>query len=831
MNIIVRYLLRSIGENRLRTALIVLAISLSSALFFATSGLGSTIEATYTRVLETEFGLSHIMIRADRNSPSPFVSPRNARQLADRTAWITQAISGSGRMAGAPETDPFQIRGMSVSDMEQMSPFATDRPLLDSSFQGRQIVLSRPDTEELGLRVGDWLQLEIGGNPRPVAMQLAAVAEPVGYFHGNSGSIHALIPFDTAASLFGTAGRAGTVFVRAREESERFSLEAALQELYPRVRVQQTILPEERAEFANTVVIPFRIMLFLVIAVSVFIIYSTFQVITAERLPTVGTFRSIGATRRMVTRVLYGEAVAYGVLGAALGLLLGVLILNGMTAVAARGFGRAASGARATFGLQDAVGAIAMALFLPVMSAAIPIHRVAKIPVKDVILQLHSFTGGSKDRTVSGAGLLALGAILPATAPANAILVWYFVGLVCTFIGTVFVIPFFTRSFVRLLQYVYHHAFGNIGRLAAMNLRDNGGIINNIVLLCIGITGVFLITTISGSVAEQAGNLYRNARFDLEIHGGARSAAFERRLLHLPEVQDTYGHFIASNVQIPTHSGRIRRVMGIYPDRFQDFWRFEYSEAASTLLPRLNDGRTVIVSYTLRERYGLTAGDTIDLAFNRRVASYTVIGFVSTLWSNGDMAMISERFLRQDHGAGSYNALYVVATRDPYETQAAIAARFGHEGYWSRTVSQIAQRGRDSNQELFFLLQGFSLMAMLLGTVGVVNNFIISFLDRKRSFALFRSTGMSGKQLRRMLFIEAATVGAVGASAGLMVAGLMLQTIPLLLESFRVFIPLEFPPLTALGMIGAGILIAVTASVGPAMRTRRMNIIEALKYE
>lgn len=831
MNIIVLYLLRSIAEKRLRTSLIVLAVSLSTALFFATSGLGTTIEASYTRVLESEFGSSHILVRADRNSPSAYVSPRNAFTLALRTEWISQAVTGSGRVFGRPDTDTVQLRGMSLTDMNSMGPVVTDQPIGDDSFRGRSIILSHHDASILGLEAGDWLQLELGGSSRPVAVQLAATAAAAGYFRDGSGTIPALVPFDTAASLFGTAGRASVVYLRARTEADRYRLENDLQELYPRFRVQQTITPEERTEFANTVVIPFRIMLFLVIAVSVFIIYSTFQVITAERLPTVGTFRSIGATRRMVTRVLYGEALAYGVLGALFGLLLGVFILNGMTAVAARGFGRAAAGTRAAFGIADVASASAMAILLPLFSAAIPITRVSRIPVKDVILQLYSLASHKRDRTVAGAGLLALGAILPTAAPPESLLLWYFLGLVCTFFGGVFVIPFFTRSFVRLLQVAYHHAFGNIGRLAAMNLRDNAGIINNIVLLCIGIAGVFLITTISDSVAEQAGNLYRTAQFDLEIYGGNRSVTFERRLRRIPEVADTYGHFVASHVPVSGHARRIRRIMGVYPDRFHRFWRFEYSEAAETLLPRLDSDRNVIVSYSLRERYGLSVGDLVELEFNRRTASYRVVGFVSTLWSNGDMAMVSERFFRQDHGAGHYNALYATATGNAEDAQAAITDLFAREGFWSRTVAQIAQRGRDSNQELFFLLRGFSLMAMLLGTVGIVNNFIISFLDRKRSFALFRSSGMSRKQLRRMLFIEAATVGIVGASAGLMIAALMLYTIPLLLESFRVFIPLSFPPGTALAMIAAGMLITVFASVGPTVRTGRMNIIEALKYE
>ena len=43
--------------------------------------------------------------------------------------------------------------------------------------------------------------------------------------------------------------------------------------------------------------IPFMFMLILVVLISTFIIYTSFKVITLERLPMLGTFRSIGATK------------------------------------------------------------------------------------------------------------------------------------------------------------------------------------------------------------------------------------------------------------------------------------------------------------------------------------------------------------------------------------------------------------------------------------------------------------------------------------------------------------------------------------------------------
>lgn len=67
---------------------------------------------------------------------------------------------------------------------------------------------------------------------------------------------------------------------------------------------------------------------------SVFIIFSSYKVITLERLPVIGTFRSIGASEKTTTKILLLESLIYGITGGLLSIPLGYgilkLILNGL---------------------------------------------------------------------------------------------------------------------------------------------------------------------------------------------------------------------------------------------------------------------------------------------------------------------------------------------------------------------------------------------------------------------------------------------------------------------------------------------------------------------
>src|SRR5690625_5922497 len=63
----------------------------------------------------------------------------------------------------------------------------------------------------------------------------------------------------------------------------------------------------------------------IIVMISAYVILSLSKVIIAERMPTVGTFRSLGATKGMINRLLSMEFLLYGIIGAVIGLILALL--------------------------------------------------------------------------------------------------------------------------------------------------------------------------------------------------------------------------------------------------------------------------------------------------------------------------------------------------------------------------------------------------------------------------------------------------------------------------------------------------------------------------
>lgn len=70
MGTILKYILKNIWEKKFRTFLIVIAITSSAALFFASNAIAGTMTVMYENQMRMQTGQASLLIRADDQSPS-----------------------------------------------------------------------------------------------------------------------------------------------------------------------------------------------------------------------------------------------------------------------------------------------------------------------------------------------------------------------------------------------------------------------------------------------------------------------------------------------------------------------------------------------------------------------------------------------------------------------------------------------------------------------------------------------------------------------------------------------------------------------------------------
>lgn len=834
MFIIFKFLFNNIKERKLRTILIIISIAVSSALYFGSNALATTLEIMFEERIKQWTGSADIIIHARWGSPSDFFNTTKLNAYEDKLEYVIGSIWGNAEYTDEEEELNLQLRGMDFDELQVMNPVVIKEQDNLFPFKGKKIIIGEYTAEKYGLAAGETIELTI--NDARMRFFVSGIVYSTGFFLNEADEPVAIVPIDTLASIYDVRGRIAVAFVKAKDPLQIPYLINEISREYNRYMVREPVSRRMLSQQINNMTMPFKISLILVMLTSIFIIYTSFQVLTRERLPVIGTFRSIGATKITTSSVLFSESSAYGVIGGALGSFLGIGILYIMAKISMPEW-LLAAGFRIEFSFLELFAAFSAGLIICLVSSAIPIIRISKIPIKDIILNLyHNYFTLKKGKEISGVILLFLGIIMPYILPRSFGIIISLISIVSVITGIIIIIPLITKALIKLFEKIYLFIFGNIGVLAVKNIRDDKNIFNNISLLAIALCGIFIINVISDSVIQGIIQVSREKKYDIEFRIWHSDRITESRIHALEGVTGTLGLYRRHNIKVTPYDEEIRVIYGVNKRKFLDFWVVRTNENIEDLVAELDNGRNIILSNTLRFSLNVKKGDLLDLVFDDETnisRSYRIIGFFDSLDYYGSIAFVSDRNLKLDAGMDNFSSILIKAPVDTENVVEIIKNAFTNRRPHIETLKEREEREVKSQEPMFNIMKGFSIIALLISFIGIINNLLISFIDRKRSFALFRSVGMNKLMNMKMVFIEAVTMGSIGSCVGIIIGLFILSFIlPALMNAMGMpQIVMLYSVWHVLSLSGTGIIITLLASVSPALKSSRLNIIQEIRYE
>lgn len=831
MSIVFRFLIKNIWEKKFRTFLILFSVMMSSALFFSSIAISDNVLKMFLSQAKQRFGTAEIIIHEGEDSPTPFIYTENAKSFRDETDYIIGAVQSVGFFKhNRDQKVTINVEGIDFEDLQTMNPIIFAEKTDFEPFKGYKIIISKNTADKYGLKVGEIMELDINQVTR--RFKICGIAQPQGFFLEGGQVVNAVVPRETMASIFGASGKSNMIYIKLKEADKKKEIIKNLSQIYKRYIVEEPVSEEELRHETASISTGFMLMTVIVLFMGVFIIYTSFKVITMERLPVIGTFRSIGATRTTTDWVLLSESILYGILGGLLGGGLGIGILYLITVAITPPWMKGYSVQIEFTGIQ-LVSSLILAVVLSFISSIIPIIRVSKIPVKEIVLnKIEKQSTKKLWKPVLGIVFLAVSFALPPFAPKSAAMI---IDTACMLLATsavILLVPYLTEGFVRVFEGVYTYIFGNEGVLAAKNLRQNKSILNNISLLAIGISSLLMITTVSDSVMKEVTSFFtNNSTFDIWFYINEADRDMERQLLATEGVKDVYGNYEAGGIDVIGKNEKISVVQGVHSDKFLQFLNTDIEGNRQALLNELDTGRNIIITNMLREKFGVKKGDILTLKMKHGERDYKIIGFHNTLLDNGNNAMIAEKYFENDMNTHYYRNIFVKTDRDPEAVVAALQKKFARQTPYIISMEEMARLNSEMNSQVFNTMKGFSIMALLIGTFGIFNNFIISFIERKRSFAVLKSIGMSKRQIVKMMFIEALSGGIVGGAIGVLAGILTISVVPYIMKAMDQSIPISYTIESFILAFILGIIITLLASISPAARSSKLNIIESIKYE
>ncbi len=590
------------------------------------------------------------------------------------------------------------------------------------------------------------------------------------------------------------------------------------------------------------------------LAVGLFLVANVLAVSAAERRHDIGILKSLGALPWQIGALLAGEAVLLGLVGGVLGLPLGLGL--------------------AKFGLRP-VQHLLSNVFLPVETGpmevapwALLVAVAAGVCTALLAAALPAVQAGSVTPSSRCAGSLrhlASPASLPrhprdGTARLRASDTWLcsylpfrlggYGNMVLVMLAGLLVTPLLAAAVARRLQPAARRWLGPAARLALDNLVRSPGRTGLVITTLAA--GVALFVQTSGFIASNeraiqawvehsvSGDLFVTSGGPLSISGQNLPMAegIRRRLEEAcPKAQVVPIRFRYLDWQ---RCGRPSRVLlcAVDAERY-----YAANQDRSPTLPdldlyrRLSEPGTALVSRNFAALYGIAAGDPLTLPGADGPVALRVIGTVEDYTCSRGTVVVDRRQYRQQFDAHLIDSFILYLPRgadvesvrrrlqdSPLATEQAFCL-----------LTRNALRGHILGMVLglFRLAYAQEIMVALVAMLAMVTALLLSGLQRRRELGLLRAVGATPAQVFRSVLAEAVFMAILGTAAGLL-AGIPLEwyTIRILLfAETGTLLPVRFPWTTA-ATIGCLMLVgAAVASVGPAWRTGRMRIAEAIGYE
>ncbi len=233
-------------------------------------------------------------------------------------------------------------------------------------------------------------------------------------------------------------------------------------------------------------------------------------------------------------------------------------------------------------------------------------------------------------------------------------------------------------------------------------------------------------------------------------------------------------------------------------------------------------------------------GDTVTIATDLGTKDFTLVGTIRFGENNSlqgaTLAFVSDAAAHTMADTPNYQSIAVIA--DDGVSPASLIVPITEvipNGTRAITGEEKANEQSDSLDSILSYINifaiAFALISLFVGAYIIVNTFRIIVTQRTREFGLLRAIGATGKQIRRMILLEALVVALVASTIGI-IAGYLLAlaaTSLLGLVIGDVFGALTLP-LTAVGWSYAlGLLVTLGAAIVPAIHASNISPMAALR--
>jgi putative ABC transport system permease protein len=838
---------RSVSARKGRALLNGLGIVLGVALFFSVLSLSQTIVSTFDELFTSVYGDTDIAVSAGANGEGTLDESLLGKiQKVDSVDVAVGAVASTISHIRKDGKAPGQKDQVFVGGSPVGSPDLSGSKTLSGSSEliPGQLQLDSGWAEANNLKVGDSAKFATATGIH--SFKISGIFQ-IGSGIQFGGQGFGATDIETAREIFDVPTGYSTIDVKVRNGRSVAETQKQIEAVAG--SGVQVNTPGEIADQINSQLQGFNIILYFFAAMSLFVggflILNSFNMTVAQRLREIGMLRTLGASRKLIRRMILLEAAILGFLGAAIGILLGLLLTNLMVAMVSRiGFPIGdIKYSPAAFIIAPILGIVAT-----ILGALRPAIRASHIPpIQAVLVEHRSKELAHGKRLVGGSvmtilGLLGVFTLASSSDTPPPIIAAGVLGVILLFTGVIMIGPVIVPWLVRAMAWPLSKVLPIEGRIAADNARSNptrtastaSGLMIGIALVAaIGSIGSSMIGSVSDDLDKQLKNDFtvqpRGAQ------GGPQPSISARALDQIRALPATGKATGVKTMYMTKGDAENQLVYAVDPALHMDFSTPQVEQGDAGALSKELAAGSVTISKTFAKSEGLKVGDKLKLEGPRGSAELPIAALLSGNSMEASSVMISQEKFTELFGSGGYTNILVIAKspddRDALAAQLDKLLASDFPTFESLSNQQVKDQIKSQVNQLFSIFYVIMLVAILVSLLGVVNTLLMSVLERTREIGLIRAIGSSRWQVRRMIVAESLLITTAGAILGLAVGMALGWAFVRGIASGDVNVSFHPPVAVIVGVALLTVIAGLFAAIPPARRAAKMNVIDALSYE
>ncbi|MGH1363465.1 MAG: FtsX-like permease family protein [Calditrichia bacterium] len=796
------------------------------------------------------------------------VSGKSTHQVVGGSAGVPDSVYRklkveNGLRKAAPVVEKFVTAGGKRTmhllgvDLFAERPFRSYLDSLDLSGSGPGInglmaqpgsaFISAETAEILGVSSGDDLNIAYSG--KTTALRILGTLNPTN--ERSRRALENLIICDiaTAQEALDMNGHISHIdLILPNENSGKQIEDVICASLSQGVRLLPTAARSgAQAQMAEAFHLNLTALSLLALVVGMFLIYNTITFSVIQRRSHIGLLRANGVTRREIMRLIMGEAIILGIIGTAMGLLLGLLLGKGMLLLITRTINDlyfVLNVSEMQILPINLLKGAALGIGASLLAAFQPAREATRTPARSAISRSaieRSVRQRIPQMSLAGLLFILIGTVILWLPQGN---LWLsYGGLLPLFLGFALLTPLAIIIFSKLLAPVTGKLFGLLGRMASRDIASQlSRTTVAIAALAIAVAATIGVGTMVNSFRSTVVH-WLETRLQADVYVSPPSLVSRRndalldeallkKLIELPGVAGV--NFYREN-QIASGDSTIHLIAAELTQKSRDGYRFKSGNPAD-IWPAYMNGEAVIISEPYSYRHNLNVGSTIRIPTDKGERSFPVAGVYYDYGS--DMGLVSLAFdsykkhwtdLRPSGisliAAEGMNADTLIS-----HVRAKIPAG---QDVLLRSNSYLRTMSIEIFDRTFSVINVLHLLAIVVAFIGILSALMSLQLERTRELGILRANGVTPSQIRGLVTLQTGMMGLIAGILAIPLGNVLAWVLIYIVNqrSFGWTLQFEFIPSVLAQAMLVAIVAAIIAGIYPAIKMSRSSPALALREE